>query len=112
MAGLLVVFVGLLLLFGVGALIAATWGIVSLVVHLAFAGLIGWVADQIVPGKMPFGTLGAIAAGLLGSWLGRIVLGNFGPALFGFHLVPTLVGAIILAFLVTALFGRSARSEI
>jgi uncharacterized membrane protein YeaQ/YmgE (transglycosylase-associated protein family) len=110
MAGLLLLFLGLLLVFG--GLIAATWGIVGLALHLLFAGVIGWVADAIVPGDMPFGWVGAITAGLVGSWLGRILLGNFGPALFGFHLLPALVGAVILAFVATALFGRTSRERI
>ena len=107
MIGLLLLFVGALLLFG--GLIAMTWGLFALVLHVAFAGLIGWLADAIVPGKLPFGWLGAVAAGLLGSWLGRIILGQFGPTILDFNVIPALVGAIILAFVATLVFGRDER---
>ncbi len=110
MIGLLVLFVGVLLIFG--GLIAMAWGLVGLALHLAVAGLIGWLADSIVPGELPFGWLGAIAAGLLGSWLGRIVLGNFGPALLGIHLIPALAGAVILAFVASLVFATSPRSKV
>ena len=104
MLWLLLFSVGVLLLFGV--LIAATWGLLALVLHLAFAGLIGWLADAIMPGELPFGWLGAVAAGLLGSWLGRIVLGEFGPTILGFNVLPALLGAVILAFVATLVFGK------
>lgn len=107
MLWLLLLFVGALLVFG--GLITAMWGVFALVLHLAFAGLIGWLADAIVPGKLPFGWLGAVAAGLLGSWLGRIILGNFGPTILDFSVLPALVGAIILAFIATLVFGKNER---
>jgi uncharacterized membrane protein YeaQ/YmgE (transglycosylase-associated protein family) len=107
MIGLLLLFVGALLVFG--GLIAATWGIFALVLHLAFAGLIGWLADAVVPGKLPFGWLGAVTAGLLGSWFGRILLGDFGPTILGFNVIPAIIGAIVLAFVATLFFGRNER---
>lgn len=76
-----------------------TFQLVGLLVTLLVAAIIGWVADQIVPGRLPYGWLGAIVAGLLGSWLGSLLLGNLGPDLGGIAIIPALVGAIILAFL-------------
>lgn len=81
-------------------LIVAIWvtsHLVGLVVMLFVAGLIGWLADRIVPGRLPYGWLGAIVAGLLGSWLGTLVLGSLGPELFGITIIPAILGAIVLA---------------
>ena len=45
-------------------------GLIQLLLMLFMAGLVGWLADQAIPGRLPYGWLGAIAAGLVGSWLG------------------------------------------
>jgi uncharacterized membrane protein YeaQ/YmgE (transglycosylase-associated protein family) len=71
--------------------------IVHLVLFLFMAGIVGWLADLIVPGRLPYGWLGAILAGLVGGWLGALLLGPVGPALFGVRFVPALIGAVILA---------------
>nr|WP_041425127.1 GlsB/YeaQ/YmgE family stress response membrane protein [Thermobaculum terrenum] len=71
----------------------------GLIFTLIVAGIVGWIADMIVPGELPYGWLGAIAAGLLGSLIGGLLLGNLGPEIGGISVIPALVGAIILAFL-------------
>lgn len=96
-AGILII---LLLLLAVG--IWLTFHLVGLVVMLFVAGIVGWIADQIVPGKLPYGWLGAIVAGLVGSWVGGLILGGFGPKLAGITIIPALLGAIILAFVASA----------
>ncbi len=92
-AGVLII---LLLLLAIG--IWLTFHLVGLVVMLFVAGIIGWIADQIVPGNLPYGWLGAIVAGLVGSWVGGLILGGFGPSLAGIAIIPALLGALILAF--------------
>src|SRR5438552_12451651 len=89
-------FVLLLLL---SAAMALTFGVVHLMGTLAVAGMVGWIADLVVPGDLPYGWLGAVVAGLVGGWLGALVLGNVGPQLFGVHLIPAVLGAALLAFL-------------
>jgi uncharacterized membrane protein YeaQ/YmgE (transglycosylase-associated protein family) len=101
---LLVIFLILLVV-----LIVAIWitfNLVGLLITLLIAGLIGALADRIVPGKLPYGWLGAIVAGLAGSWLGTLLLGDLGPTVRGIALIPALLGAIVLAFLVEMLFTR------
>ncbi len=71
--------------------------IMHLVLMLFMAGLVGALADAIVPGRLPYGWLGAIVAGLVGSWLGVLIMGQVGPSIFGVPIIPGLVGAIILA---------------
>ena len=67
----------------------------------------------IVSGRIPFGWLGAILAGIIGSWLGVWIFNavgiSAGPALAGIPVIPALVGAVILAFLAEALMGTSRR---
>ncbi|HET6317331.1 MAG TPA: GlsB/YeaQ/YmgE family stress response membrane protein [Chloroflexota bacterium] len=82
------------------ALIGFTLGIF---LTLFVAGLVGWLADLVVPGELPGGWVGAVIAGLAGGFLGGIVfrlLGIHDPGfgLFGIDLIPAFVGAVIVAF--------------
>ena len=85
--------------------------IFHLVLMLIMAGIVGWVADLIVPGRLPYGWLGAITAGLVGSWLGTLLLGRMGPTIFDVPIIPGLVGAIILAFIAEFAGKQLARSR-
>lgn len=87
-------------------LIAITVSLLGLIVTLAVAFVVGWAADKVVPGALPFGWIGAIAAGLLGSWLGGALLDDFGPAIGGIALIPAFVGAVILALIASAIFHQ------
>jgi uncharacterized membrane protein YeaQ/YmgE (transglycosylase-associated protein family) len=93
------ILIGLLILaalFIVG--IWLTFSVVGLLVTLVVAAVVGWLADKIVPGKLPYGWLGAIVAGLGGSWLGSAVMGSFGPVIARIPIIPAILGAIVLAF--------------
>jgi uncharacterized membrane protein YeaQ/YmgE (transglycosylase-associated protein family) len=105
MVGLALVFLVILVIFGVAT--ALTYSIIGLILFLVMAGVIGWLADAIVPGDVPFGWLGAIAMGLLGSFLGRLLIGAWGPAIFGIHVIPALLGAIILSFVASLIFKQA-----
>lgn len=108
--GILVVLLILFLLVAFG--IGMTTGLISLLVMLLVAALVGWLADLIVPGNLPWGWLGAILAGLVGAWIGTALVGDFGPVLAGIPILPALLGAIIIAFvfdlLAKATMGRRA----
>ncbi len=103
---IVLVLILLVLLFGIWI----TFQLVGLLVTLVVAAVIGWLADQIVPGRLPYGWLGATVFGLLGSWLGSLLLGNLGPELGGIAIVPALVGAVILAFLYN-IVAKQARAR-
>jgi uncharacterized membrane protein YeaQ/YmgE (transglycosylase-associated protein family) len=87
------------------------FGLLSLALHLAMAGLVGALADALVPGSIPWGWVGAILAGLVGSWLGTLIIGRVGPILFGVPLIPAFVGALLLAFGVSVLGHMQAQSR-
>jgi len=109
MAWLALLFLALLIV--VAVVIGLTFKLVGLVLYLFIAGLVGWLADAIVPGELPFGWLGAIAAGLLGSLLGTLIIGPWGPSIFGIHVVPALLGAIILAFVADLIYKQPAPTD-
>jgi uncharacterized membrane protein YeaQ/YmgE (transglycosylase-associated protein family) len=87
----------LILLLIAAAGIMLTFTLTHLILMLAVAGLVGWLADLAVPGQLPYGWLGAVVAGLVGGWLGALVIGSVGPAIFGVYILPTFLGAAVLA---------------
>lgn len=99
--------IGILILLFLAFVVASwlTFKLMGLALLLLVAGFVGWLADRIVPGSIPYGWLGAIVAGLAGAWIGGWFLGSIGPDLFGIALIPALVGAVILAIIVN-LIGK------
>lgn len=85
----------------------------GLIVMLLMLSVLGWVIDLIVPGKMPYGWLGGIAAAIIGGLLGGFIFGNFGPAAtfsgFTLSFIPALIGGIVFAFIVRFIMGQSGR---
>jgi uncharacterized membrane protein YeaQ/YmgE (transglycosylase-associated protein family) len=91
------------------AVIVFAWVLLALIgfsigifLTLFVAGLVGWLADLVVPGELPGGWVGAVIAGLLGGFLGGILFHligiNTGLRLFGIELIPAFVGAVVVAF--------------
>ena len=105
----LLLLVLLVLLFGVGTML--TIGLIGLLLTLVVAGLVGWAADTLIPGgTLPGGWLGAVltglVGGLVGGWLFHLLgIRDPGFDLFGVHLIPTFVGAVVVA-LAAQMFTR------
>ena len=74
---------------------------------LIVGGIIGWLAGLIMGRDIPGGVIGNIIAGILGSWLGGMLLGSWGPKVSDFYVFPSLIGAIVLIFIVSLIL-RSA----
>lgn len=83
----------------------------SLLWMLIVGGVIGWLAGLIMGRDIPGGIIGNIIAGILGSWLGGMLLGEWGPKISDFYVFPSLIGAIVLIFIVSLILrsvgGRS-----
>ncbi|MCX6021476.1 MAG: GlsB/YeaQ/YmgE family stress response membrane protein [Chloroflexi bacterium] len=87
-------------------------GVLEFLLMLVVAAIVGWVADMVVPGTLPFGWVGAIVAGLVGAWLGTALLGGFGPTIGGLAIVPAIIGAIIFAFVVNFVLKATVRRPV
>lgn len=72
---------------------------------LIVGGVIGALAGAITSRDVPMGIIGNIIAGLVGARIGQALLGTWGPSLAGMALVPSILGAIILVLIVSAIFG-------
>ncbi|MBN6186707.1 GlsB/YeaQ/YmgE family stress response membrane protein [Aneurinibacillus sp. BA2021] len=78
---------------------------------LIVGGIIGWLAGAIVGSDVPGGIIGNIIAGFIGAWIGSALLGDFGPVVGGFAIVPAIIGAVVLVFIVSLLLkGMRGRS--
>src|ERR1700682_3241105 len=110
--GCLLILVLLVIVLGAGSVLAVGFTI-GLLFTLLMAGLVGWAADLVVPGRLPGGWFGAVLSGLIGgfigTWLFRAIgLHDPGFALFGVNLIPSFVGAVLIA--VAAQLFTSRRS--
>ncbi|MDQ7864697.1 GlsB/YeaQ/YmgE family stress response membrane protein [Peribacillus frigoritolerans] len=56
---------------------------------------------MIVGRDVPFGIIGNIIAGFVGAWLGSLILGNWGPSVADFAIIPALIGAIVFVFILS-----------
>ncbi|MBS1006534.1 GlsB/YeaQ/YmgE family stress response membrane protein [Levilactobacillus brevis] len=72
---------------------------------LIVGAIIGAIAGAITNRGASMGWIANILAGLIGSWLGQSLLGSWGPSLSGMALVPSILGAIILVLIVSAVMG-------
>ena len=71
------------------------FGLIGMII---VGGIIGWIG--LILGKdVPGGILGNIIAGI-GSWVGTMILGEWGP-LGKIHIFPALLGSIILIFIIS-----------
>ncbi|RDW15454.1 GlsB/YeaQ/YmgE family stress response membrane protein [Oceanobacillus chungangensis] len=77
---------------------------------LIIGGILGWIASLIVGKDIPGGIIGNIIAGFIGAWIGSSLLGNWGPEIGDFYIVPALIGAIVLIFIVS-LIMRAMRKR-
>jgi uncharacterized membrane protein YeaQ/YmgE (transglycosylase-associated protein family) len=71
------------------------------IITLIVGAIIGIIASSITGKSFPGGMFGNIIAGLLGASLGSRLFGSFGPSFGGIHVVPALLGAIVLILIVS-----------
>ena len=81
----------------------------GLIWSLIIGGLIGWFAGLILGKDVPGGVIGNIIAGIIGAWLGTLILGDWGPELGGFYLIPSIIGAAIIVFILSIILKSSSK---
>ena len=77
--------------------------------YLIVAAVCAGIASRIVPGVGKNGFLGSAVLGMIGAWVGTMIMGNVGPSLEGVPLAPAIVGSaavIFVAYAVSRLFAR------
>ncbi|KRM71417.1 GlsB/YeaQ/YmgE family stress response membrane protein [Lacticaseibacillus brantae] len=76
---------------------------------LIIGAIIGAIGSMIVGRDMPGGWVGNILGGLVGAWLGTMLLGSWGPHAAGLAIFPAIIGAIIVVLIVSAIIGTRKR---
>ncbi|MCA9724240.1 MAG: GlsB/YeaQ/YmgE family stress response membrane protein [Kurthia sp.] len=77
--------------------------------YIIIGGILGWLAGLIVKRDVPGGILGNILAGIVGAWLGSVLLGDWGWQVSKFYVFPALIGSIILIFIVSFIMRATAK---
>ncbi|GKS81491.1 membrane protein [Ligilactobacillus pabuli] len=67
---------------------------------LIVGAIIGAIAGSITSHGKSMGCAANIVAGLVGSSLGEALLGDFGPQVAGMALIPSIIGAVIIVWIV------------
>jgi uncharacterized membrane protein YeaQ/YmgE (transglycosylase-associated protein family) len=78
---------------------------------LIIGGIIGWLAGIIIGRDIPGGIIGNIIAGFVGAWLGGLLLGDWGPHVADFAIIPAIIGAVILVFLLSLIMKGFRKSH-
>ncbi len=68
--------------------------LLGLLVLLIVAAIAGACGEMIAGGKVPGGWIGSILAGLVGAWLGGMLI-HFGPVIGGIQVIPAIIGAAL-----------------
>jgi len=82
----------------------------GIIVFIIFGAIVGWIASKIAGTDAEQGALGNIVVGILGAFLGGIIMNAFGAAgITGFNIksfIVALIGAVILLMIFRALRGH------
>ena len=80
--------------------------LLGLLVLLIIAAICGAVGEMIGGVKMPAGWIGSIVAGLVGAWIGGMLL-HFGPVIGGIQVIPAIIGAILFVLVLRLIFSAT-----
>ncbi|MFQ6585569.1 GlsB/YeaQ/YmgE family stress response membrane protein [Priestia megaterium] len=78
---------------------------------LIVGGIIGWLASLITGRDVPGGIIGNIIAGFVGAWLGGLILGDWGPVIGGFAIIPAIIGSIIVVLIVSFIMRKMGQKN-
>ena len=86
--------------------------ILGFLLFLIVAAVCAWIAEAVVPGRVPGGFLASAVVGIIGAWIGTALFGHFGPDLAGVAVLPAIIGSALLVFVLALLSGVMTRSSI
>lgn len=80
--------------------------LLGLLVLLIIAAICGALGEMIGGVKVPGGWIGSIVAGLIGAWIGGMLL-TFGPVIGGIQVIPAIIGAILFVLALRLVFSAT-----
>lgn len=82
----------------------------GIIAFIIFGAIVGWIASMIAGTNQEQGAIGNIVVGILGSFVGGIIMNMFGSkGITGFNLssfIVALIGAVILLIIYKAIRGH------
>lgn len=87
----------------------------GIILYIIFGALVGWIASIIMGRNAEQGAIGNIVVGIVGAFLGGLIMSAFGSSgVTGFNLrsfFVALLGAVVLLFILN-LFRRGRRNPV
>lgn len=75
--------------------------ILGFILFLIVAAVCAYIAEMLVPGRVPGGFFTSAVVGIIGAWIGGSLIGPIGPDLGGIALIPAILGSAIFIFLLS-----------
>ncbi|MBM3135864.1 MAG: GlsB/YeaQ/YmgE family stress response membrane protein [Chloroflexi bacterium] len=69
------------------------------------------IVETVSRTKLPYGWLGNIVVGFIGGIIGQLVLGTWGPYIFGVYVIQTFLGALVFILVAKWVMGMMAKSR-
>ena len=82
------------------------FSLIGLLLFILIAGICGAIGEGIAGGKVGPGFLGSFVVGLIGAWIGGMLL-RIGPEIAGVAILPAIIGSVLFVAVLKLLTGRS-----
>ena len=79
----------------------------ALLITIVIVGIVEMVSRT----PLPYGWLGNIVVGFIGGVIGQILLGQWGPSLFGVYVIQTFIGSLIAILAAKFVLTQLARNR-
>ncbi|MBO0488152.1 GlsB/YeaQ/YmgE family stress response membrane protein [Vagococcus fluvialis] len=74
--------------------------------------IIGAIAGALSSRRFPVGGwIGNLIAGLLGSWIGQSLFGEWGPRLADIAIFPSIIGALLLVIVTSVIMSTGFKRQ-
>jgi uncharacterized membrane protein YeaQ/YmgE (transglycosylase-associated protein family) len=83
----------------------------GLLILLIVAAIAGAVGEMLAGGKVPGGWLGSMLAGLIGAWIGGMLI-HVGPVIGGIQVIPAMIGAALFVLILRVLMSARTNTPV
>jgi len=80
--------------------------LVGILLFILIAGVCGAIGEGIAGGKVGPGFLGSFIVGLVGAWIGGMLI-HIGPVVAGVAIIPAIIGSVLFVLVLKLITGRS-----
>ena len=77
-------------------------GVLGLIGSLIVTIIIVAIVEKVSKTELPYGWLGNIVVGIIGGFLGQVLLGQWGLSLMGVYVIQTFIGSFVFIVVATS----------